>query len=122
MAHHSFLIATSADFLTIKALGTFTGASTATVVVGNTLRYVLRKDIAWLPLVIAICFAALQSGVVGADWATFGTYLLIVLNGMLLFCTALGANQTLLAIAHPEDSGRVKVQGRARLNWLSPWL
>jgi hypothetical protein len=122
MAHHALVIATSEEFLTIKALGTFTGASTGTIVVSNTLRYVLRKDVVWLPVVIAICFAALQSSIVGAEWASPDTYLLIALNGMLLFCTALGANQTLAAVVHPEDSSRVKAQGGERLSWLTAWL
>lgn len=122
MLDHPLLVGTSSEFLTIKALGTFTGASTATVLVSNTLSYLLRKEIVWLPFVVAVGFAALQSDIVGVNWHAASTYPLILLNGILLFFTALGANQTLVSVRHPQETSRVKAQGRERHAWLTSWV
>jgi hypothetical protein len=115
------VIATS-EFLTWKALGTFTGASTATVVVGNGFRYLLRKDVLWIPFAAAIGFAALQSEIVKANWHHVNTYFLIVLNGLLLFFTALGATQALVSVAHPQAVGQMKAQVRQKRRLFTPWL
>lgn len=118
----AFLVADTTDFLTGKALGTFAGASTATVIVSNTVRYLRKKDVVWPAAVSGLAFSALQSSIVGANWSNVSTYLLILLNGALLFCTALGANQTLVSVTKPEQRSDVTAQGAKPVPWLSSWL
>lgn len=120
MSDPAFVIAT--DFLTIKALGTFTGASTATVLVGNFLRFVTKRDLLLIPFLVALVFAAVQAEIVGASWHDVASYLLIVLNGLLLFFTALGATQTLVSFHHPKETGAVRAQAMERRDFFTPWL
>jgi hypothetical protein len=120
---HLMATASATDFLTAKALGTFTGASLATVVVGNTFRYISRRDWPVIPLLLALVFSYVAAQEVGhphglGDWA------LILLNGCLLFCTALGANEVLVSATTGGREG-VKAHGKpaARsVRWNQSWL
>jgi hypothetical protein len=121
MPQHAVIAATT-EVLTGKALGTFAGASLATVLVGNGLRVLLGRDVLWLPFLVALGFSALQAHIVGANWGDFTTYVLIVVNGFVLFFAALGQNQAGIAVKQARDTGQVKAQGRERPALLSSWL
>ncbi len=121
MPHHAVIAATT-EFLTGKALGTFAGASVATVMVGNGLRFLLGRDVLWLPFLAALGFSALQAHIIGANWEDVTTYALIVVNGFVLFFAALGENQTGIAVKQARDTGQVKAQGRERPALFASWL
>jgi hypothetical protein len=110
-------LAAETDFFTAKALGTFTGASVATVIVSNTVRVLIGKDWRFIPFVVALVFAYAASRIVG-DPHTFPDYLLVLLNGCLLFCTAIGANDVLVAQAQPDG---IRRQSARRVRWLQSW-
>ena len=113
--------ATSTDFFTAKSLGTFAGAATATIIAANTIRFVIRKDVVVIPFLCALLFSWVQATTIGHP-DTLGGYALIFLNGCLLFCTALGANQALVSVVHPQETTRLKPQGREKPPWFSGWV
>jgi hypothetical protein len=82
------------DFYTIGALASLTGASSATLLVGNVAGYLLgnvaRKWVALLAA-LAISFTLLS---VGTPSPGFQDWLLAFLNGMLIYATAFGLNET----------------------------
>src|SRR5262249_11806329 len=84
------------DFFTLQSLLTFGGATTATIMVPNALQMALKRNFAWLGLLVAwvvcllVVFQAHQSA--GPGVATPWTdYLVAVVNGCLVFCSAAGA-------------------------------
>lgn len=112
--------AADTDFLTGKALGTFTGASLATVLMGNTARYLTKRDWRIVPFLFALVFAYVGAEISG-DPTTLSDFLLVLLNGCLLFCTAIGANQVLVSVA--DQPGGIAPHGRSRrdIRWLQSW-
>lgn len=118
------LIAAGTDFLTAKALGTFSGASVATVITGNTFRLLSRRDWPIIPFVCALGFAYAAATIVGHPKSA-SDYGLILLNACLLFCTALGANEVLVSgAAASRAKERVGAHGRSvrEVKWLQPWF
>jgi hypothetical protein len=112
--------AADTDFLSGKALGTFAGASAATVTLGNTARYLTKKDLRVVPFLIALVFSYVAAEITG-DPNTVGEWALVGLNGCLLFCTAIGANQVLVS-AMPQPGG-TQAQGseHREIRWLQSW-
>src|SRR3954447_2675950 len=121
---HLIAAANATDFLTTKALGTYTGASLATVVTGNTFRYLFHKDWPAIPFLCAVVFAYAAATIVGHPTSA-GDYLLVLLNACLLFCTALGANEVLVSAAATSNAkDRIEAHGRTRrdIKWIQPWF
>ena len=106
------------EFLTLKALGTYGGASLATWAVGNTLRKVLSRDWAILPFLAALLFSYVAADIT-ADPDSAAEYGLILLNACLLFCTAVGLNE--VAVATADEQGGVKAHGTRSIRWLQTW-
>lgn len=115
------IAASETDFFTAKALGSFTGASLATVVTGNTARVLAKRDLVVIPFALALLFSYVAAQII-SDPRSLGDFLLVLLNGCLLFWTALGANQTLASVAKPQETGVLQRQGRRDVGWLDPWL
>lgn len=114
------LIAAASDFFTGESLGTFAGASVATVVVGNTLRKVVKRDLVAIPLIVAIIFAFVAAETTGTI-EDVGDVGLILLNGCLLFCTALGIQETLISVTTSREEGVAVPHAARRVGWLDPW-
>src|SRR5688572_20535232 len=115
------LMAACTGFLTVKALGSYTGASLASVVTGTTARVLLQTDVVWRPSLVALLFSYAAAQMT-ADPNDIADYLLILLNGCLLFWTALGAHQTLASVAKPPEKPPVDAQGKRPVKWSEPWL
>lgn len=76
-----------AEFFTWGSLGTLAGATSATMVITNTLRSAIGWDAKWVGLAIAevICLgAAFATGSSGSD------FVIAVLNGCLVYLSAAG--------------------------------
>jgi hypothetical protein len=82
------------DFYTIGALASLTGASSATLLVGNVAGYLLG-DVArrWIALVaaLAISFILLNISIPSPE---FPDWVIAFLNGLLIYTTAFGLNET----------------------------
>jgi hypothetical protein len=104
----------------IKAIGTYAGASLAVVILTNTFRTLTGINAAWPAFVFSLvvsgigAYAAnsLDNGVVGI--------FIVVLNACLLFCSALGMQETALQ-AKPQAGG-ARPQGRGKVGFLSAWF
>jgi hypothetical protein len=78
------------DLFTLATLGTSAGATAATLVVGNTLQSVFSLSAKWLPFVVAVLimiFVALFT-----NTTEVSAYFLAILNGCLVYCSAVGLN------------------------------
>jgi hypothetical protein len=117
MADLTLLMATETDFLTSKALGTFAGATGATLIVTNTARKLFNRELRVLPFFVALVFSYVSAQIVGKP-DTFGDYALVFLNGCLLFLTAIGANDV---VASTAQEGGINAQGSRQIRWLQSW-
>jgi hypothetical protein len=108
-------------FFTGRSLFTLGGASLAVVVVSKSIRTLLKWDSPWPAFIVAlvVCFASAHSLKVLNGPVD---YLVSALNSCLLFCTALGMNET-TAINH-DLKGRAVTSDRQNKNvgWWSSWL
>ena len=127
------------DFFTLQSLGTFAGATGATLVISNSLQRVLNRNPAWMALVVAevICIATV---VLTHESASEGTtilmsdYFVAVVNGFLVFCSAAGstsvggavtgeANPAAPAIARGSATEAASVPGTtARRSYFTTWF
>jgi len=106
-------------FLSEKSLLTLGGASMAVVAVSKTLRTLFKWDSPWPAFIVsvAVCFTGAYSLKVLNEPLD---YLVNALNACLLFCTALGMNETAGA---RRQSLRAKSLGAEKsVGWWSSWL
>jgi len=111
------------SFFTVQSVLTLTGASGATLLVSNGIQRAFNVNPRWLALVIAelICIFGVLYG-----HGRSSDYVLAVINGFLVFSTAVGANQmTGTAAPSPKSKGeqreleRPQVQSRS---FLTRWF
>jgi hypothetical protein len=108
------------NFFTIQSFATFGGASLIVFVLTNTYRRLTNHDTPWVAFIAAEIVAfvgAAQSHSLG-DWFQ---YFVSFLNGCLLFCSAVGINQTATAATTPRSPSDIKQQGAKPVKWLSSW-
>ena len=115
------LAAASSDFFTGDSLLTFGGASTATVVVGNTLRKLFKRDLVVIPFLVALVLAIAAAGA-GDRLSSITDWIIALVNGCLLFCTALGLQETLVSVTTPTPTGEGQAQAKRPVQWLMPWI
>jgi hypothetical protein len=78
------------DLFTLATLGTSAGATAATLVVGNTLQSVFNLNAKWFSFVVAeliMIFVAIFT-----TTTILSAYFLAILNGCLVYCSAVGLN------------------------------
>lgn len=103
------------QFFTWGSFASLGGATAATVIVNNTVVQVTGLFRRWMPFIIAqiVCLgAAFQQGLVGSD------YLLAALNGCLVYLSAAGMNNGVLAVRQDGDphlSGRVTPRSQKQI-------
>ncbi len=108
------------DFFTWTGIGSLTAAVAAVVVVTNTARHLLKIDSPWVAFVVSMVVVyslALVNGVLHGP----ADYVISFLNACLLFCTAVGANQSAVAGAG-QRSGDPQAYGQRDIHWLQPWF
>ncbi len=98
------------DFFTLASFATLTGSVVAVVVIVNSLRHALNWGPRWfgLALSILIAFVALhltasvgdQSRTVGLGWIK---YLAVFVNGCLIYTSAFGIQNTVVAKPSSES-------------------
>jgi hypothetical protein len=108
-------------FFTFQSFGTVAGASAAVMVVTNTYRRLRGSDSPWVAFISALIISFVGAYQANA-WRGLGEVLLIVLNACLLFCTALGINETAAAGVASRPLTGVSPLGLRKVAWLSSWL
>ena len=78
------------DLFTLTTLSTLAGATAATTVVGNTLQSVFNLDAKWISFVVAEAILILV--VIFTHPAEVSGYFVAVLNGCLVYASAVGLN------------------------------
>lgn len=81
------------DFFTTGSLMTFGGATLATFIVPNALQLAFQFNPRWLGLVVAelLCITIAATGHAPDDTGGAIQYVVAVVNGCLVYCSALGA-------------------------------
>lgn len=87
------------ELFTLANLGTTAGATAATVVVSNTVQSVVNRSPKWLALVVAQVLVL--SVTVFAGTVLVSDYFLAMLNGCLVYCSAVGINTMTSPPAQP---------------------
>lgn len=108
------------EYYTWKSLGTLAIAAGAVIVASNTFRTLLKIDSPWVPFVVSVGLTVIGA-YSAAKLKSAPDWIITFLNSCLLFCTATGANQGLVA-ARPRAEGELRPYGRRPVKWLSPWL
>jgi hypothetical protein len=78
------------ELITLTTLGTFAGATAATLVLGNTLQSVFNLSAKWLTLLLAEAIVILVA--VFNHTSELSGYFIAVLNGCLVYSSAIGLN------------------------------
>jgi hypothetical protein len=90
------------EFFTLQTMLTLTGASSATVIIANSIQYAFNVSPRWLALLIA---EVISNVGVYVNHGLAIDYFVGIVNGFLIFCTAVGASQMV---------GRRRSRGAAR--------
>jgi hypothetical protein len=112
------------DFFTADSLGTVAGASVVIIVVTNTIRSVGKIDHMAVPFVVSLLVSfgvAAQAGKLEA-WPD---YAIAFFNACLLFCTATGAQETIVSGSKGKREGGAEdhsLRRRGPVKWTSSWL
>jgi len=111
---------TSKTLFSLANIGTFAGASAAVTVLGNTFRALTGINAAWPPFVCALLVSFVGAYTLKAlDDPVIGGFL-VLLNACLLFCSALGIQETALRIK--PTPGTVRPQGLGKVRFWSGWF
>jgi hypothetical protein len=112
-----------ADFFTWGALGTLAAASGAVVVVSNTVRRFTRLTGPVVPFVVSLLITfggGARSHALG-DW-DWSDWVITFLNSCLLFCTATGAQETVVAGAQGQAPSPLQPHGAKPTPFWSSWV
>ena len=112
--------AVSGQFFTTDSLATLGGSTLATIVVGNAIATIIKRDLKVVPFIFAIGICILWAADTDSLDKLDG-WVVAVLNGCLVFCTAAGVQVTALVTATGAEAGRHRAQA-ARLRRPTPWL
>ena len=108
------------EFYTWSSLGTLAIAAGAVIVASNTLRTLFKIDSPWIPFAVSLIITA-AGAYAASKLKTPPDWVLTILNACLLFCTATGAQQGLVA-AKPRPEGEPRPYGSHPVKWLTPWF
>src|SRR4051812_12111536 len=107
---------TPGDFLSEATIGTFAGATGAVAAVTVLFRRVFGVNHPSVPALasLIISFGLAQAA---GKLHDFMSFLIAFLNGCLLFCAAIGANEAATSVAHPQPAGQGEPQGAKKKEW-----
>jgi hypothetical protein len=103
------------QFFTAVNIGSVTIATSAIIVVSNTLFALFRLPQKWTAIVVALVISYLNVAfAAGSQWYD---WLLAFVNGCLLFCSALGLNEIVVSSKRPAEKD---INGRS--GFFRTWL
>jgi hypothetical protein len=109
-----------AEFFTANSLTSLAGASVAIIVATNAVQKATKRVYPLLPLVFSMIIT-FGTAWYAAQLNTLPGWFLAFLNGCLLYCTATGANETLVDVTKGQVPG-AKVHGAPTTGWISSWI
>jgi hypothetical protein len=122
------------DFFTLQSLGTFAGATSATLCGANAIQYVFNVNPRWLALAIAeaVCVGWVAvTQIDGAGAFALTPYFVAVFNGFLVFTSAAGLTAVGAEVRRGGElnarSGKAttrgpEMTGAPRRGFFTPWL
>lgn len=112
------------ELFTFQSFGTIAGASAAVIAVSNTFRVLFRTD-SPIPAFLASGIVAFLGAYIAEAFSNPAEWALIFLNACLLFCSALGMQETIVNVSERKQVGTIKAHGKPqekRVKWLSSWF
>lgn len=117
-------VAASNDFFTYQSLATFGGCTVATVAVGNAASTLFKRDLKIVPFLLALGLSFLFASE-GDSLSHPRGWIVALVNGCLVFCTAAGVQVTALVTVGGKEVGQHSKQAAQpgqRHPWLSSWV
>jgi len=106
------------DFITWADMLSLGGASSATFVVGGAIQHVLNRNVRWISLAVALVLGAFLF-LTQASEPRLLDWILGLVNGCLIYLTAVGMNSVAAVTTGPVDA----LGGAAeRRSFLTRWL
>lgn len=111
------------NFFDWGSFQTVAGATIIVVVISNTLRAVTRIGTPIIPFVVSLIVSFTGAYLIGR-LSTLPEGMLAFFNACLLFCTATGAQETVVHGAKGKPLAGTQNQGLVcpKLGWLSSWI
>ena len=107
------------NFLTLESLATLGGTTLATIVVSNTYKVIFKKDPKIFALIFSIGICLLFAIYSHAEPIN---YLVAVINGCLVFCSAFGLNNQVSRLAVKGDKeGEVTRSKQVPVKFFGAW-
>ncbi len=106
-------VATPSDYLNGSTILTFGGATIAVFAVSVAIRKVFKINHAGVPFAISLLLAFGGAASQGTLHAFFG-WVVAIVNGCVLFCAAVGANETVTDFVTEKPAGRGEQQGKTK--------
>lgn len=104
-----------------ESLFTFGGASAAVWLLMNTFRRLTKFTSPWWTFCFCLLIAY-TSAFMLQQLGGLGDVVVALLNSCLLFCTALGINETFVNISDTgPEPGRIRRHGGRSVGWLESW-
>ena len=107
--------------LTPTTVGTMAGATCGVVAVSVVFRKVFKINHPIVPLVTSLV-VTLALAQTTNSLGTLIDWLIAVLNGCILFCAAVGANETAADATTPKPAGAGMQQGGAPMPWIKSFF
>lgn len=109
------------DFFTLASIATFTGATGAVWVFGNTFRVLFKRDSKIIAFIISL-MVAYVGAYLGGTLNSVAAFFLVLLNGCLLFLTAAGVQGFASEAATPQETHKPKLHGKENIRFFTPWF
>ena len=109
------------SFYTLQSLATVGGASAAVIIISNTYRKLSKSDSVIPPFVISLIISFVGAFEANA-WLGVTEAFLILLNSCMLYCSALGVQETVVSVVNRPPPGTISEQGKEPVKWLSSWI
>jgi hypothetical protein len=121
------------ELFTTQSMLTLGGATAGTVVVCNGLQAAFNFNPKWLALAVSLAIALVGAfGLSDSSGHYVSTGFIAVLNGFLIYCTALGANTVVVSRGTAAPSSAVRARGADeaalpspsvdKRRFTSPWI
>lgn len=112
------------EFFTIQSMLTLTGATTATLVIANSLQHAFGYNPKWLALLIALLLSILGTYFTGGEAVD---YFVGLVNGFLIYSSTLGLTIMTNGTTAAATARTMKAQGESNASeskrkFFTPWI
>ncbi len=111
----------SIQFLDGAGLAVLSGASLAVTVITNTVHALLKRTTPWIPFATSVAIVVAVTLATSAAHDAM-SWLLVLINACLLFCTAAGIQGVIGQVAAPSSPSPAGATASFAAHWTRGWL